>query len=312
MHFPIHYVKIFRNGGCPMANDIIFKTKAFGGFNKEEVMTYINRLISEKEALETKCKELTDENNNLKNQATENSQKLQEAEEKLLKADEQHNEDQQRLKVERDINTSVCEEKEKLNVEILKLNKELSELKNKPVLSEEDAEILKAENAKLKNECDKLKAMEQQVGAAMLDARLRSDELVKEAEEKANLVRKDVYDAIGDTALKIDELSGGITEIARNFTKAVSEVEMRISVLTGNMSKTAQALISNSLEAPLRIQNTVVSEDTDSFDVSVSETEENLPESVLEALEQELEKAKESALDSEQKAKIKIKAKPVD
>ena len=295
-----------------MANDIIFKTKAFGGFNKEEVMTYINRLISEKEAIETKCKELTNENNNLKSQATENAQKLKEAEEKLLKADEQHNEDQQRLKVERDINTSVCEEKEKFNVEILKLNKELSELKNKPVLSEEDAEILKAENAKLKNECDKLKAMEQQVGAAMLDARLRSDELVKEAEEKANLVRKDVYDAIGDTALKIDELSGGITEIARNFTKAVSEVEMRISVLTGNMSKTAQALISNSLETPLRIQNTVVSEDTDSFDVSVSETEENLPESVLEALEQELEKAKESALDSEQKAKIKIKAKPVE
>ena len=35
-----------------MANDVIFKTKAFGGFNKEEVMTYINRLISEKEELD--------------------------------------------------------------------------------------------------------------------------------------------------------------------------------------------------------------------------------------------------------------------
>ena len=66
LHFPIHYVKIFRNGGIPMANDIIFKTKAFGGFNKEEVMTYINRLISEKSVLETKCKELTDANDDLK------------------------------------------------------------------------------------------------------------------------------------------------------------------------------------------------------------------------------------------------------
>ena len=65
-------------------------------------------------------------------------------------------------------------------------------------------------------------------------------------EEKADLVRKDVYDAIGDTALKIDELSGGITEIARNFTKSVEEVELRIKALTGDMSKTAQLLISES------------------------------------------------------------------
>ncbi len=285
-----------------MANDVIFKTKAFGGFNKEEVMTYINRLISEKEALETKCKELTDANNDLKNEINEASEKVKIAEEKASKAEEQHNEDQQRLKVERDINTSLSDDKEKLNVEILKLNKEITELKNKPVLSEEDAEILKAENVKLKAECDKLKAMEQQVGAAMLDARLRSDELIKEAEEKAEVVRKDVYDAIGDTALKIDELSGGITEIARNFTKAVSEVEMRINLLTGNMSKTAQALISNSLEAsPLRIQNTVLAEEVDDSEADV-----------LEVIEQEIERTNEVFLDDEHKPVIKIKAKPVE
>lgn len=280
-----------------MANDIIFKTKAFGGFNKEEVMTYINNLISEKSALETKCKELTDANNDLQTQVNEAEEKVKEAEEKVSKAEEKLGEDEQRLKVEREINTALTEDKEKLNVEILKLNKEITELKNKPVLSEEDAEILKAENAKLKMECDKLKAMEQQVGAAMLDARLRSDELIKEAEEKADLVRKDVYDAIGDTALKIDELSSGITEIARNFTKAVSDVEMRINLLTGNMSKTAQALISNNLEsAPLRIQN------------SSDSTEDD----VLEVIEQEIERTNEAFSDDEHKPVIKIKAKPVE
>lgn len=303
---------MFRNGGYPMANDVIFKTKAFGGFNKEEVMTYINRLISEKEELENKCKALTDENNNLKNEVSEFSQKLKTAEEK---ADSEVKEREDVLKIleaEREIRDAVCKEKDEFGVEILKLNKELTELKNKPVLSEEDAEVLKAENAKLKAECDKLKAMEQQVGAAMLDARLRSDELVKEAEEKANLVRKDVYDAIGDTALKIDELSGGITEIARNFTKAVSEVEMRINLLTGNMSKTAQALISNSLEtAPLSIKNTVVTEPEVTYSDLVSDIEQSIAESVTEA-EQEIESVKDSFPDDEQKAKIKIKAKPVE
>lgn len=290
-------LKCFGMGVILMANDIIFKTKAFGGFNKEEVMTYINNLISEKSALEAKCKELADANNDLQTKVNEAEEKVKEAEEKVSKAEEKHNEDEQRLKVEREINTALTEDKEKLNVEILKLNKEITELKNKPVLSEEDAEILKAENAKLKIECDKLKAMEQQVGAAMLDARLRSDELIKEAEEKADLVRKDVYDAIGDTALKIDELSGGITEIARNFTKAVSDVEMRINLLTGNMSKTAQALISNNLEsAPLRIQN------------SSDSTEDD----VLEVIEQEIERTNEVFSDDEHKPVIKIKAKPVE
>ena len=294
-----------------MANDVIFKTKAFGGFNKEEVMTYINRLISEKEELENKCKALTDENNNLKNEVSEISQKLKTAEEKAESEIKEREDVLKILEAEREIRDAVCKEKDEFGVEILKLNKELTELKNKPVLSEEDAEVLKAENAKLKAECDKLKAMEQQVGAAMLDARLRSDELVKEAEEKANLVRKDVYDAIGDTALKIDELSGGITEIARNFTKAVSEVEMRINLLTGNMSKTAQALISNNLETPLRIQNTVVTETEVTYSDLVSDIEQSIAESVTEA-EQEIENVKDSFSDDEQKAKIKIKAKPVE
>ena len=294
-----------------MANDIIFKTKAFGGFNKEEVMTYINRLISEKEELENKCKALTEENNNLKNEVSEISQKLKTAEDKAESEIKEREDVLKILDAEREIRDAVCKEKDEFGVEILKLNKELTELKNKPVLSEEDAEVLKAENAKLKAECDKLKAMEQQVGAAMLDARLRSDELVKEAEEKANLVRKDVYDAIGDTALKIDELSGGITEIARNFTKAVSEVEMRINLLTGNMSKTAQALISNNLETPLRIQNTVVTETEVTYSDLVSDIEQSIADSVTEA-EQEIENVKDSFSDDEQKAKIKIKAKPVE
>ena len=295
-----------------MANDVIFKTKAFGGFNKEEVMTYINRLISEKEELENKCKELTDEKNDLKNEVSEISQKLKETEEKVTKSAEEYEKLSKILEAEREVRDAVCKEKDEFGVEILKLNKELNELKNKPVLTEEDAEVLKAENSKLKAECDKLKAMEQQVGAAMLDARLRSDELVKEAEEKANLVRKDVYDAIGDTALKIDELSGGITEIARNFTKAVSEVEMRISVLTGNMSKTAQALISNNLEtSPLRKQNAVVPDSDVTYNDLVSDVEQSIADSVTEA-EQEIASVKESFSDDEQKAKIKIKAKPVE
>ena len=107
-------------------------------------------------------------------------------------------------------------------------------------------EALQSEVIRLKAECSKARDIERQVGAAMLDARVHSEELVEAAKEKANTVTKSVYAAIGDTALKIDDLSTGIGEIARSFTKSVEEVELRIKALTGDMSKTAQLLITES------------------------------------------------------------------
>ena len=129
---------------------------------------------------------------------------------------------------------------------INELTIKLSEAQSKAV-DESEINALKLENERLQTELNKKAALERQVGAAMLDARVHSEELVEQAKERANAVTKAVYSAIGDTAVKIDDLSQGIGEIARNFTKSVEEVELRIKALTGDMSKTAQALISESV-----------------------------------------------------------------
>ena len=50
---------VFLFGGEKMANDVVFKTKAFGGFDKTEVMDFVNRIIAEKSELEKKCAEAT-------------------------------------------------------------------------------------------------------------------------------------------------------------------------------------------------------------------------------------------------------------
>ena len=187
-----------------MMNDIVFKTKAFGGFKKDEVMSFINGLLAEKSNVERQLA-------NMNAAAASLNQRVRELEYELAA--------QKELSAKND---ELCLENDSLKAELSAM------------------EDIKAENERMKN-------MEQQVGAAMLDARLHSDELVKEAREKANNVTKEIYSAIGDTALKIDSLSSDIGEIARNFTKAAEEGELRINVLTGNMSKTAQALISESV-----------------------------------------------------------------
>lgn len=231
-----------------MANDVVFKTKAFGGFNKDEVMDFVNKVLAEKTELQktvaeanAKCVQanaLADQYKLQAEKASELTAELEQVNNKISLLEEQ-------LKEKDDIING-------LNADIDNKSAEIEELSSKVNDSQLSAEAqqeidsLKSEISRLKIECDKKRDIERQVGAAMLDARVHSEELVEAAKERANTVTKSVYSAIGETALKIDDLSTGIGEIARSFTKSVEEVELRIKALTGDMSKTAQLLISDS------------------------------------------------------------------
>ncbi len=218
-----------------MSNDLLFRTTAFGGFKKSEVMDFIERVLCEKSELERQLAANTAKTSQLTAQVASLESEL---------------EDTGKLRSEivelsgkiNDYETAISDK----DTLIKELTERLSKAEANSA-NESEFNLLKEENAKLRDELDKKRDIERQVGAAMLDARVHSEELVEQAKERANSVTKAVYAAIGDTAVKIDDLSAGIGEIARNFTKSVEEVELRIKALTGDMSKTAQALISDSV-----------------------------------------------------------------
>lgn len=244
-------------------SDIVFKTKAFGGYNKKDVMDYINSLLAEKSELNKAVASLVDTNNKLEAEIAE--YKIKSVEMGELRSE---------LVSAKSLNTELCSQIDSKETEIKNLLTEISERDDKILVlentlsenmmseaAEKEIEFLRGEVQRLKNECERTKDMERQVGAAMLDARVHSEELVEAARERANNVTKAVYAAIGDTAVKIDDLSDGIGEIARAFTKSVEEVELRIKALTGDMSKTAQLLIAetgviadSSREVPAEIE----------------------------------------------------------
>ena len=231
-----------------MANDVVFKSKAFGGFDKNEVLDFVNKILDEKAGLEKRLSEsyakfahVNDELFALKKASEEAENEKAELEAVKAKLAEAEAELETKDSA---ISTLGAQLTEKDN-EIESLKNTLSQTATSDEVQAE-LESLRSEVARLKVEAEKKRDLERQVGAAMLDARIHSEELVEEAKEKANAVTKSVYSAIGDTALKIDDLSTGIAEIARSFTKAVEEVELRIKALTGDMSKTAQLLISES------------------------------------------------------------------
>lgn len=217
-----------------MAKDVLFKTSAFGGFKKDEVMDFIHGILTEKSELEKQfvansanVTQLNAKVSQLQSELEDLANVRSELAEKKIKVAEIENE---------------LKDKDAL---ISELSRQIAQYENNVDCSEEVAQ-LRSENARLKSEIEKKRGLERQVGAAMLDARVHSEELVEAAKERAENVTKNIYNAIGETAVKIDDLSAGIGEIARNFTKSVEEVELRIKVLTGDMSKTAQALISDS------------------------------------------------------------------
>lgn len=227
-----------------MSKDVLFKTSAFGGFKKDEVMDFVQQVLGEKGELErlllnntTRNNQLTAELNSVKTELDSLSGVRDELAGCLIEIEDL---------------TNALNEKEGI---IEELTSKLEEAENNSCSSDE-LDKLKAENEALKADIEKKRDMERQVGAAMLDARVHSEELIEEAKEKANNVTKAIYNAIGETAVKIDDLSAGIGEIARNFTKSVEEVELRIKVLTGDMSKTAQALISDSVSVEPKASST--------------------------------------------------------
>ena len=230
--------------GSIMANDVIFKKRAFGGYDKDSVLEYVNGILNEKSDLEMRLAANTDNTAKL-------NMKIHELEGQVSER-EKLDAEMAELKNKVEELTALVEEKEALinekDEELATQRSALSAALDNTADSDE-LEALKAENLRLKAECERKKDLERQVGAAMLDARVHSEELVEAAKQRADSATRSVYNAIGETAVKIDDLSSGIAEIARSFTKSVEEVELRIKVLTGDMSKTAQALISETSSA---------------------------------------------------------------
>ena len=220
-----------------MSNDFMFRTSAFGGFKKNEVLDFVENILNEKSALErqlaacnAKTSQLSAQVNSLQSELEDAGKLRSEIAEFSVKIN--------------DFETAISDKDT--------LIKELTERLSKAEANsadESELNLLKEENAKLR------------------------EELVEQAKERASAVTKAIYAAIGDTAVKIDDLSAGIGEIARNFTKSVEEVELRIKALTGDMSKTAQALISDSVLSDDSKSPPV--EPTQEYDFSVSVQDES-------------------------------------
>ncbi len=209
------------NGGLFMDKDIIFKSSIFGGFNKQDVTRYLAAVNAEKSELLQKYSAACSDATSFLNKIT----KLEQSLEKLEPVSQQ-------LEIEKLKSAELEKEKEELaakNEEILKNLKDVTE-----------------EKEKLLADRKKLKSAELQLGAAMLDARLHSENLVSKANEKISNINRETGEAITKTANKMGDISADISELATVFNNAIAKLEERMHAIVKDMSGVADGLIKDS------------------------------------------------------------------
>lgn len=167
-----------------MASDFIFRKAAFGGFNRDDVIRYINEIKQNEVKLTNLIKEQTDEITNLKEQLTSAQAAAQTAEE--------------------DYKMRTGELIESHNNEIERIKNEYEEKIQNGILADRSAE--------------------ERVGSAMIDVRRYADLLIQETCEKIEKMSDDADNATAKTLSRVLDISSGIQTFSDKLNSILKDI----------------------------------------------------------------------------------------
>lgn len=207
-----------------MDSEKIFRTSVFGGFKRNDVLSYVDELKNEMESLKS---EMTDKDVEI-GTLNEKTDALSEQCESLRAFQDKY------------------EQQEKI-VELLQADK--NELRQKIAELQSVVDTYAKAQSGLREKEEKIKTAESQLGAAFLDARKYSDEIVSAANHKALEISDKVSGDISTQANAITKLSAEVDSIAQQFSKSIEELHSNITALARKMAVSASEL-SNRKSAP--------------------------------------------------------------
>ncbi len=236
-----------------MAENISFRSSV-NGFNRNDVITYIESILAEKAQLQIQLANTNKYINDMREELRASAENLKNA---FDESDVEKNVEIERLQAElserkSDIETlkgviAQSNEKERLKDSEISAEKELLKAKEnhyKTEIEQLKSKIkeLEAENIAVINkqsdkcsECDIAKVYEARLGAAMLDAKRFSEILVKEANDKASDLFADAFSSAHATSVKAGAIAESITDISNQFN-------VSFKVLLDNMNALGKAL----------------------------------------------------------------------
>ncbi len=262
-----------------MPSDSIFKKAAFGGFDRDDVMTYIAKMkkreaeltqtltsAQEKNAelekqledAETLSKSLKNACNSLKMEYDEKIAKLTEElrsatdAQKCGDAENLHSEDLESVK------NSYEEQIETLNKQIFELKRDYENLKNNHNVQIES--IKNQYEEKISNmECKESdsRAAGERVGTVMLDVRRYADMLIQETCEKINGTSDDVECAVALTLSKLMNISSVIQNFSDKMSASLADMVKESETICKDLSQFKGSLKKPFGEASVKLHNEI-------------------------------------------------------
>lgn len=167
-----------------MPSDFIFRKAKFGGFNRDDVIAYISKLLAEAEINKTALDNSAKENEELRAQ-------LKEAKDKLAAAETAHTDE-------------IAALAEAHNAELESVRAEYEE--------------------KIQNEILADRSAEEKVGTAMMDVRRYADLLISETCEKIDKMADDADNATAKTLSRVLDISSGIQTFSDKLNAILADI----------------------------------------------------------------------------------------
>ncbi|MBQ3523167.1 MAG: hypothetical protein IJA43_01770 [Clostridia bacterium] len=189
----------------------VMKTTLFGGFKKSDVLAYVEQLQTEtadiKSMLDTKREE-----------SLELKRKIDELEVKL-------------------------ENLTQVNEKLSEKEKEVSELTVKLELTLAENKKFSEKIADFDEKSEKLRRAEKQIGAAYIDARRYSDDLVDNAKAKAKDIGAIASQDVKREANEIEQLLKDVDAISKKFNSSLEQLHKDVYALGTKLNTSASTLL---------------------------------------------------------------------
>ncbi len=173
-----------QKGDKKMADDIIFRKSAFGGFNRDDVLAYISALKQNEDKLYAELKSKDKKIAELTDLVSELSQKAEKQETEFTAQIEE-------------FKASFAEEIEKIKTEY---------------------------KAKAQEYADSDRAIQEKIGSAMIDVRRYSDLLLHETCDKISTMASNADNATAATLSRVLDISSGIQAFSDKLNSVITDI----------------------------------------------------------------------------------------
>ncbi|MCR4594152.1 MAG: hypothetical protein K5761_03770 [Clostridiales bacterium] len=228
------------------------KTSLFGGFKKRDVLDYIGKLQEETAGINN---QLDDK----RKEALELRAKINELESRVNQLSE------------------IARQAEEKDIEIEKLNSELHEAKRETLEYKDQVLQYQSRNENLAN-------AERQIGAAYIEARRYSDEIIDNAKSRAKDVGAIASQDVKHQANEIEQLLRDVDAVSKKFNTSLEQLHKDVYALSTKLNNSASTLLNIHTELPA-LETPSIYEDDNIYAESSEIQQENQDNNITEETE---------------------------